>query len=102
MGRTVLRPATPSGCALGVHVFGTPFVQSLAVPPGLGHTRANAGRRDPWLDRPPLPVDEPLVAQQVRSRVVPRVRRRDARELLALHVVTLLAQIGDDRDALLA
>src|SRR5207247_10851026 len=88
--------------AVGVQVYCAPLVQRLAVPPGLGDARANAGRRDPGLDRPTFPADQPLVAQQVRSRVVLRVRRRDALELLAFHLITLLTQIGDNRNELLA
>src|SRR2546430_6195658 len=85
-----------------VHEFGAPLVQRSAVSPRLGDALARSGRCDPRFDGPALPVDEPLVPQQVGARMVLRIRRRDPLELLPLHVVALLSQLGDDRDKLLA
>src|SRR5205823_2791139 len=44
----------------------------------------------------------PLVAQEVCAWMVLRIRRRNALQVLALHLVTLLAQRVDDGDELLA
>src|SRR5207249_10561669 len=79
-----------------VHVLAHPCLQVRAVAPHLRHPVPRLRRCDPRLGRPPLPVDEPLVPQQLGARVVLRIRRGDTLELLALYVVTLLAQAGDD------
>src|SRR5216684_6766340 len=79
-----------------VHVLRAPCFQRRPVPPGLGHSIATLGSRDPRSGRPALPEDQALVPQQVRTRMVLRMRRRHALELLPLDVVTLLAQVGDD------
>src|SRR5438094_3789591 len=94
-------PINGEDCASGVHMFSAPLVERGAVSPRLRHPLTGTRSGDPRFDGPALPVDEALVAQQVTARVVLRIGRRHALELLALHVVPLLAQVGHDRDQLL-
>src|SRR4029077_3103928 len=84
------------------HVFAAPGFEGRAVAPRLRPAILRLRRRDPRPDRPALPVNEPLVLQQVGAWMILRPWRWHALELLPLDVVTLLAQLGHDAGDLFA
>src|ERR1051325_484867 len=105
-GARLTCPSLPTGVGrtqvLSVQVFGHPGVQGRAVAPDLGNSILRPRGGDPRLRRPALPVDQALVPQELGPRVILRVRRRHALELLPFQLVALLAKRGDDRNELLA
>ena len=77
------RPRTGSA----FQVARQPGVQLRAVTPHLRYPVARRRRRDPGLDPPAPPVDESLVAEQVAARMVLRMGRRHALQLLPADLV---------------
>src|SRR2546427_10647895 len=85
-----------SSVTLLIEVLGHPRIQVGAVAPDLGHALFRLRGRDPRFRGPTPPVDQALVAKEIGARVILRIRRWHALELLPLDVVSLLAKGGHD------
>jgi hypothetical protein len=66
-----------------------PGVEGLAIAPHLGNPLAGLRGRDPGADPPTLPEDQALVTEQIAARMILRIGRRDALQILAADAVTM-------------